>query len=118
MLQHGHELLAVAFRPDGKEIATASLEGHIHFWDPLEGSLQVFKACNNPHLDPVQAIHDRLAQGAEARTVRRGRLRVDGTYQQGGQRQTGGQRATAPQGCALPPWHTAQMAPSFLPVCF
>jgi len=43
VLQHGHELLAVAFRPDGKEIATASLEGHIHFWDPLEGSLQVPK---------------------------------------------------------------------------
>ena len=41
VLQHGHELLAVAFRPDGKEIATASLDGQIHFWDPLEGALQV-----------------------------------------------------------------------------
>jgi len=55
VLQHGHELLAVAFRPDGKEIATASLEGHIHFWDPLEGALQVPKPSSNPQNDLLQA---------------------------------------------------------------
>lgn len=32
-LQHQNEVLAVAFRPDGKEIASATLDGQISLWD-------------------------------------------------------------------------------------
>ncbi|KAI8390883.1 WD40 repeat-like protein [Radiomyces spectabilis] len=32
-LQHQTEVLAVAYRPDGKQVATATLDGMISFWD-------------------------------------------------------------------------------------
>lgn len=32
-LQHQNEVLAVAFRPDGKEIASATLDGQLSLWD-------------------------------------------------------------------------------------
>lgn len=35
-LQHNHEVLAVAFRPDGKQLASATLDGQIFLWDPQE----------------------------------------------------------------------------------
>jgi periodic tryptophan protein 2 len=35
-LQHNADVLAVAFRPDGKELASASLDGRITIWDPIE----------------------------------------------------------------------------------
>ena len=34
---HTHDVLAVAYRPDGKQLACSTLEGNLHFWDPLEG---------------------------------------------------------------------------------
>jgi periodic tryptophan protein 2 len=34
VLSHGSQVLAVAFRPDGKEIAAACLSGELAFWDP------------------------------------------------------------------------------------
>lgn len=40
MLPHAHDVLAVAFRPDGKQLACATLDGQLHLWDPLEGELQ------------------------------------------------------------------------------
>ena len=40
-LPHAHDVLAVAFRPDGKQLAASTLDGQIHLWDPLEGELQV-----------------------------------------------------------------------------
>lgn len=36
-LNHNHEVLAIAYRPDGKQIAASTLEGNINFWDPQEG---------------------------------------------------------------------------------
>jgi periodic tryptophan protein 2 len=36
--RHQHDVMAVAFRPDGKEIAAATLDGLISFWDPYEGT--------------------------------------------------------------------------------
>lgn len=36
-LHHNHEVLAIAYRPNGKQIATATLDGNINFWDPAEG---------------------------------------------------------------------------------
>lgn len=35
--RHKSEVLAVAFRPDGKELCASSLDGHINFWDPYSG---------------------------------------------------------------------------------
>ncbi|KAK4479702.1 hypothetical protein RD792_015233 [Penstemon davidsonii] len=36
--EHTHDVLTLAYRPDGKQLACSTLEGQIHFWDPLEGS--------------------------------------------------------------------------------
>ncbi|KAG1232774.1 hypothetical protein G6F68_019098 [Rhizopus microsporus] len=36
-LVHQTEVLAVAFKPDGKEIAAATLDGQITFWGAEEG---------------------------------------------------------------------------------
>lgn len=41
MLPHSHDVLAVAFRPDGRQVACSTLDGQIHLWDPLEGELVV-----------------------------------------------------------------------------
>lgn len=40
-LTHNHDVLAIAYRPDGRQLAAATLEGNIHLWDPEEGQLQV-----------------------------------------------------------------------------
>lgn len=40
-LQHNHDVLALAYRPDGKQLAAATLNGDITLWDPNEGVLQV-----------------------------------------------------------------------------
>lgn len=37
--QHNHDVLTVAFRPDGKQLASSTLDGQIHFWDTIEGVL-------------------------------------------------------------------------------
>lgn len=37
--QHNHDVLTVAFRPDGKQLASSTLDGQIHFWDTIEGEL-------------------------------------------------------------------------------
>eukprot|EP00596_Hydrurales_sp_CCMP1899_P003442 CAMPEP_0119050586 /NCGR_PEP_ID=MMETSP1177-20130426/70734_1 /TAXON_ID=2985 /ORGANISM="Ochromonas sp, Strain CCMP1899" /LENGTH=830 /DNA_ID=CAMNT_0007029157 /DNA_START=526 /DNA_END=3015 /DNA_ORIENTATION=+ len=36
-LEHGCDVLAVAFRPDGKEICAAATNGNLHIWDVEEG---------------------------------------------------------------------------------
>ena len=36
---HIHDVLAVVYRPDGKQLACSTLDGQIHFWDPIEGLL-------------------------------------------------------------------------------
>jgi WD40 repeat protein len=40
-LQHSHDVLAVAFRPDGKQLAVSTLDGVISLWDPQEAEAQV-----------------------------------------------------------------------------
>ena len=32
-LEHGHDVVAVAFRPDGQELVASTLDGHLSFWD-------------------------------------------------------------------------------------
>ncbi|KAI8141777.1 WD40 repeat-like protein [Fennellomyces sp. T-0311] len=39
IFQHQTEVLAVAFRPDGHEIATTTLDGQVSFWDVDNGKL-------------------------------------------------------------------------------
>ena len=41
VLQHNHDVLAVAVRHDSKQLASSTLDGQIYFWAPLEGELQV-----------------------------------------------------------------------------
>ncbi len=36
-----HDVLALAWRPDGKQLASSTLDGQIYFWDPHEAVLQV-----------------------------------------------------------------------------
>lgn len=36
---HTHDVLTVVYRPDGKQLACSTLDGHIHFWDPIDGML-------------------------------------------------------------------------------
>ncbi|GLU14598.1 hypothetical protein SLE2022_311590 [Rubroshorea leprosula] len=36
---HTHDVLTVVYRPDGKQLACSTLDGQIHFWDPLDGLL-------------------------------------------------------------------------------
>lgn len=34
---HTHDVLTVVYRPDGKQLACSTLDGQIHFWDPIDG---------------------------------------------------------------------------------
>ncbi|KAK0595332.1 hypothetical protein LWI29_005657 [Acer saccharum] len=36
---HTHDVLTVVYRPDGKQLACCTLDGQIHFWDPINGDL-------------------------------------------------------------------------------
>jgi hypothetical protein len=39
VLQHNRDVLALAYRPDGKQLASCTLDAQISFWDPFEGVL-------------------------------------------------------------------------------
>ena len=41
VLQHTHDVLALAWAPSGKMLASATLDGQIYLWDPLEAELLV-----------------------------------------------------------------------------
>ena len=36
---HTHDVLTVVYRPDGRQLACSTLDGQIHFWDPIDGIL-------------------------------------------------------------------------------
>ena len=36
---HTQDVLTVVYRPDGKQLACSTLDGQIHFWDPINGDL-------------------------------------------------------------------------------
>ena len=40
-LQHTHDVLALALRPDGKQLAVSTLDGTLTLWDPQEGHIHV-----------------------------------------------------------------------------
>ncbi|KAK3273321.1 U3 snoRNP protein [Cymbomonas tetramitiformis] len=39
-MQHTHDVLTVAYRPDGKQLCSSTLDGQLWFWDAVEGRLQ------------------------------------------------------------------------------
>lgn len=41
VLQHSHDVLALAWRPDGKQLASATLDGQIYFWNAQVGNLGI-----------------------------------------------------------------------------
>ena len=40
ILPHAHDVLAVAFRPDGKQVAVSTLDGQVFLWNPNDAQLQ------------------------------------------------------------------------------
>ena len=48
-LQHSHDVLALAYRPDGKLLASATLDGQIYLWDPQEAQLLVSALTTSTH---------------------------------------------------------------------
>uniref|UniRef100_A0A383VAW3 Small-subunit processome Utp12 domain-containing protein n=1 Tax=Tetradesmus obliquus TaxID=3088 RepID=A0A383VAW3_TETOB len=40
VLQHSHDVLALAWRPDGKQLASATLDGQIYFWNAQDGVIE------------------------------------------------------------------------------
>lgn len=44
VLQHTHDVLALAWAPSGKMLASATLDGQIYLWDPLEAELLVISS--------------------------------------------------------------------------
>lgn len=48
VLQHNHDVLSIAFRPDGKLLASATLDGQIYFWNPQEAVIE----ASRPLLEP------------------------------------------------------------------
>ncbi len=40
-LEHRHDVLAIAWRPDGKRLASSTLDGQIYIWNPHENELVV-----------------------------------------------------------------------------
>ncbi len=48
-LQHSHDVLALAYRPDGKLLASATLDGQIYLWDPQEAQLLVCALTPSEH---------------------------------------------------------------------
>ena len=56
VLQHAHDVLALAWRPDGKLLASATLDGQIYLWDPLEGELQARAATAALHRVPCTLV--------------------------------------------------------------
>ena len=40
-LEHRHDVLAIAWRPDGKRLASSTLGGQIYIWNPHENELLV-----------------------------------------------------------------------------
>lgn len=56
-LQHSHDVLALAYRPDGKLLASATLDGQIYLWDPQEAQLLVSQRIVIPsHLTWLGAV--------------------------------------------------------------
>ncbi|KAG2225208.1 hypothetical protein INT45_009537 [Circinella minor] len=58
--QHQNEVLAVAFRPDGREIAASTLDGQIAFWD-VENGKQVGSIEGRKDISGGRKVNDRTA---------------------------------------------------------
>lgn len=46
-MEHRHDVLAVAWRPDGKRLASSTLDGQIYIWNPHENELLVGCLCEH-----------------------------------------------------------------------
>ncbi|KAF6253746.1 WD40-repeat-containing domain protein [Scenedesmus sp. NREL 46B-D3] len=40
VLQHSHDVLALAWRPDGKQLASATLDGQVYFWNAQDAVIE------------------------------------------------------------------------------
>ena len=76
VLQHTHDVLALAWAPSGKMLASATLDGQIYLWDPLEAELLVsivpalasagakLNYIHQPVMYTVRQMHDMMASTA------------------------------------------------------
>ena len=55
-LQHTHDVIALALRPDGKQLAVSTLDGTITLWDPQEGQMQVPTHSNTVSIPPSHSL--------------------------------------------------------------
>ena len=61
---HDHEIITIAYRPDGRQLAASTLDGQIHFWDLQEGKL-VGSIEGKKDIAGGRKAHDRItAQNA------------------------------------------------------
>ncbi|KAH3665460.1 hypothetical protein OGAPHI_003644 [Ogataea philodendri] len=61
-----HECLALTMRPDSKEVAAATLDGQITFWD-VENGKQVRQIDGKSHIITGRHVEDRFVAGNSAR---------------------------------------------------
>lgn len=87
ILQHAHEVLAVAFDPSGKTLACSTLNGEIHFWDArdavLKGTIEARRDIRGGRLASDRRTAGNMASGqvrALARTDDTGVLRVSASH--------------------------------------
>lgn len=110
MLQHNHDVLAVAFRPDGKLLASATLDGQIYLWNPQDAVIEVLsrrlaaaRSCNQ-----LPGEHE-----SKPAALCRAPLRAAETWLAAAEQRTGGQQATAPLGSASRRWRSVPTAPGY-----
>lgn len=66
VLQHSHDVLALAWRSDGKQLASSTLDGQIYFWNAQVGlcgemMLSLAAPCHKSVLWHVQPCGKTLA---------------------------------------------------------
>ena len=72
VLQHTHDVLALAWAPSGKMLASATLDGQIYLWDPLEAELLVSlgpappSAAAKPVMHVVHQMHGMMTSIASS----------------------------------------------------
>lgn len=59
-LRHTSEVISLAFRPDGNEIAASTLDGNISFWNPAEGSQKGLSIDGRRDVSGGRKLDDRM----------------------------------------------------------
>lgn len=67
-LEHNHDVLTLTYRPDGKQLASATLDGSIHLWNPgdavLEGVIEGRRDIKGGRLASDRRAAGNMSSGA------------------------------------------------------